>query len=123
MAFTPGQLTEAGYISLDFFLKNKPPTDQVNYSHPLLAALEMSTSEFDGGKQYVVEQIRTTNADNSQWFGSDSQVGYNSRKTVKQANFLWSNVHSGALLTEEELLQNGISVTDDMKVTPTKSER
>lgn len=122
MAWTPAQLQDAAYISLDNYLRNKPPTDQINYNHPLLSALENKKVEFDGGKQYVTEQIRTTNADNSQWFGSDSQVGYNSRKTVKQANFLWSNVHSGALLTEEELLQNGISVTDDMKQTPTRAE-
>lgn len=122
MPWTPGQLAEAAYTSLNFFVRNKPPVDQINIAHPLLSKLEMGKKEFDGGKQYVVEQIRTTNADNSQWFGSDGQVGYNSRKTIKQANFLWSNVHSGALLTEEELLQNGISVTDDMKVTPTRAE-
>lgn len=122
MPWTPGQLAEAAYTSLDFYVRNKPPVDQININHPLLSALEKAKMEFDGGKQYIVQQIRTTNADNSQWFGSDGQVGYNSRKTVKQANFLWSNVHSGALLTEEELLQNGISVTDDMKVTPTRAE-
>lgn len=122
MGWTPGQLQEAAYTSLDFYTRNRPPVDQINISHPLLAALQRARSDFDGGKQYVVEQIRTTNADNSQWFGSDGQVGYNSRKTIKQANFLWSNVHSGALLTEEELLQNGISVTDDMKQTPTRAE-
>lgn len=122
MAWTAQQITDAGYTSLDFYVRNKPVVDQININHPLLSALQKGQMPFDGGKQYVVEQIRTTNADNSQWFGSDGQVGYNSRKTVKQANFLWSNVHSGALLTEEELLQNGISVTDDMKVTPTRSE-
>jgi hypothetical protein len=122
MPWTPGQLQEAAYTSLDFYVRNKPPVDQINIAHPLLSLLERSKMDFDGGKQYIVHQIRTTNADNSQWFGSDGQVGYNSRKTIRQANFLWSNVHSGALLTEEELLQNGISVTDDMKVTPTRSE-
>lgn len=122
MAWTTQQIQDASYTSLDFYTRNKPPVDQININHPLLSALEKSAMAFDGGKQYVVEQIRTTNADNSQWFGSDGQVGYNSRKTIKQANFLWSNVHSGALLTEEELLQNGISVTDDMKVTPTNAE-
>lgn len=122
MAWTAGQLAEAAYTSLDFYVRNKPPVDQINIAHPLASALQKAKMDFDGGKQYIVQQIRTTNADNSQWFGSDGQVGYNSRKTIKQANFLWSNVHSGALLTEEELLQNGISVTDDMKVTPTRAE-
>lgn len=122
MPWTAQQLADAAYTSLDFYVRNKPPVDQVNISHPLLSSLQRNTMPFDGGKQYVVHQIRTTNADNSQWFGSDSQVGYNSRKTIKQANFLWSNVHSGALLTEEELLQNGISVTDDMRQTPTRAE-
>lgn len=122
MPFTAQQIVDAGYYSLDFYVKNKPPVDQINFAHPLLSSLERNVMDFPGGKQYIVHQIRTSNADNSQWFGSDGQVTYNNRKTVKQANFIWSNVHSGALLTEEELLQNGISVTDDMKVTPTRSE-
>lgn len=122
MPWTPQQLVQAGYASLDYFMRNQPPVDQINIAHPLLRLLEANKVAFDGGKQYIVHQIYKTNDDNAQWFGSDDQVGYNNRKNLTQASFLWSNVHNGFSLTEEELLQNGISVTDDMSVTPTREE-
>ena len=123
MAFTADQLAYAGQLALDFYVKNRPPVDQINIAHPMLSLLERSKMDFDGGKQYIVHQIYKSNDDNSQWFGSDDQVTYNNRRNVTQASFLWSNVHNGYSLTEEQLLANGISVTDDMKATPTNAEK
>lgn len=122
MPWTPQQIADAGYLSLDYFVRNKPPVDQINIAHPLLQLLEANKVTFDGGKQYIVHQIYKSNDDNTAWFGSDDQVGYNNRKNIVQASFLWSNVHGGYSLTEEQLLQNGISVTDNMSVTPTREE-
>lgn len=122
MPWTPQQIADASFTSLDFFVRNKPPVDQINIAHPFLNLLESNKKPFDGGKQYIVHQIYTSNDDNTGWFGSDDQVGYNNRKNIKQASFLWSNVHGGYSLTEEQLLQNGISVTDNMSVTPTREE-
>ena len=122
MPWTPQQLADASFLSLDFFVRNKPPVDQINIAHPFLNLLEASKMPFDGGKQYIVHQIYKSNDDNTAWFGSDDQVGYNNRKNIVQASFLWSNVHGGYSLTEEQLLQNGISVTDNMSVTPTREE-
>lgn len=122
MPWTPQQIADASYLSLDYFVRNKPPVDQVNIAHPLLQLLEANKMTFDGGKQYIVHQIYKSNDDNTAWFGSDDQVGYNNRKNIVQASFLWSNVHGGYSLTEEQLLQNGISVTDNMSVTPTREE-
>lgn len=122
MPWTPQQIADASYLSLDYFVRNKPPVDQVNIAHPLLQLLEANKMTFDGGKQYIVHPIYKSNDDNTAWFGSDDQVGYNNRKNIVQASFLWSNVHGGYSLTEEQLLQNGISVTDNMSVTPTREE-
>lgn len=123
MPFTAQQIQDAGYLALDFYVKNRPPVDQINIARPLLSLLERSKMDFDGGKQYIVHQIYKSNDDNAAWFGSDDQVAYNNRKNVVQASFLWSNVHNGFSLTEEQLLQNGISVTDDMRATPTQAEK
>ncbi len=122
MPWTPQQIAEAGFTSLDYFMRNKPPVDQINTGRHLLKLLEANKTPFDGGKQYIVHQIYTTNDGNAQWFGADDQVGYNNRNNIRQASFLWSNVHNGSSLTEERLLQNGISVTDNMSVSPTREE-
>ncbi len=122
MPFTAEQLTYGGRAAIDFYLKNDP-VDQVNVAHPLYSKLVESKKPYVGGKQYVVEQIRESNDSNFQGFFGDSQVTYNRKRTLNQAQFAYGAFHDGFGLNEDELIQNGITMTDDRSASPSGSEK
>lgn len=122
MPFNAEQLSYAGKASMDYILRQSPQ-DIYNIERPLIKLLRGSQKEFPGAKQYVHEKLRTTNDSNFQWFGPDAEVSYNRKRTLSEANFSWASAHDGFALTEEELLQNYITVTDDKNAAPTTSEK
>jgi hypothetical protein len=122
MPFTTEQLSYAGKAAIDYFQKNDP-IDQVNVARPLLKMLMEKKREYAGGLQYVVEQLRTSNDSNFQSYFGDSQVSYNRKRTLDQAKFSWGSFHDGFGLNEDELAQNGISMTDDKNSVPTDAEK
>jgi len=122
MAFSGEQISYAGKAAIDYIVRKKPE-DLYNTDRPLLKKLQATKQSFPGAKQYINEKLRTTNDSNFQWFGPDEQVDYNRKRTLEEANFSWGSAHDGFALTEEELLQNYITVTDDRNSTPTTSEK
>lgn len=122
MPFTEEQLEYGAYHAIDHYLRNNP-VDQVNIDHPLLHKLTEGKLNWGGGLQYVVENIRVSNDSNFQSYFGDSQVTYNRRRTLGQAKFTWGSFHDGFGLNEDELAQNGITMTDDRSNVPTKAER
>lgn len=122
MPFNAEQLAYGGRAAIDFYLKNDP-VDQINTARPLFAKLVAGKSEWTGGLQNVVEQIRESNDSNFQGYFGDSQVTYNTKRTLNQAKFTWGSFHDGFGLNEDELTQNGIVMTDERAPTPTKAEK
>jgi hypothetical protein len=122
MPFNAEQLAYGGRAAIDFFMKNDP-VDQINTARPLFSKLVANKSEYSGGLQFVVEQIRESNDSNFQGYFGDSQVTYNRKRTLNQAKYEWGSFHDGFGLNEDELTQNGIIMTDDRDATPTKSEK
>lgn len=122
MPFTAEQLSYAGLAAMDFYMKDKVE-DLYNTERPLLKNLRANKKEFPGGKQYIVEKLRFTNDSNFQWFPPDGQVTYNRKRTLSQAQFPWGSAHDGFALSEEELLQNYITVTDNRDAAPTTNEK
>ena len=122
MPFTAAEISEAGKIGLDYYIKKKKPTDQVAVERPWLRALMRRKMTFPGAKQNVVEQLRYRYQNNFQWFNGRKVVTYNVRNTVEQANFPWRGCHDGFSLDEDRLEQNGIKVTDDSVARHTRSE-
>jgi hypothetical protein len=122
MPFNAEQISYAGKAAMDYIVK-KAPEDLYNTDRPLLKLLNGNKQSFPGAKQYINEKLRTTNDSNFQWFGPDEEVSYNRKRTLSEANFSWGSAHDGFALTEEELLQNYISVTDDRNAAPTTSEK
>jgi len=112
MAFSPGELTQLGYIALDHYLRNKP-IDEIARERPLLAKLMKGKKTFPGGKQYISEQVRYKYDSNFQWYFGDDTVSYNRKDTVMQTQFPWAGAHDGFSLNEDLLLANGITITDN----------
>lgn len=124
MPFTAAQIAKAGKASLDSYTKNTT-IDQIATERPLLKTLVAKKKPFPGGKQYIVEKLRTNYGSNFQWYRGAQAVTYNSRDTLMDANFPWGGFHDGFEIDEDELFQNGIVITDDDKdaVTATDAEK
>lgn len=112
MPFTTQEITDAGKIGLDYYLKNSP-IDQIAVERPLAKYLASKKVSAPGAKQYIVEQLRVRYQSNFQWFNGSQVVTYNRRQSVEQANYAWRSAHDGFSLDEDRLIQNGISVSDD----------
>ena len=122
MPFNAEQLAYGGRAAIDFFLKNDP-IDQINTARPLFDKLVSGKKEWTGSLQFVVEQIRESNDSNFQGYFGDSQVTYNTKRTLNQAKYTWGSFHDGFGLNEDELTQNGIIMTDDRAAVPTSAEK
>lgn len=122
MPFNSEQLTSGAKAAIDYYLKNEP-IDQINVERPLIKKLMADKQEWAGGLQNVVEQLRTSNASNFQSYFGDQQVSYNRKRTLDQAKFTWGSFHDGFGLNEDELTQNGITMTDDKNSVPSDSEK
>lgn len=122
MPFNAEQLAYAGNAAINYFLKNDP-IDQVNVDRPLIELLMDGKSQYAGGLQYVVEQLRYSNDSNFQSYFGDGQVTYNRKRTLQQAKFPWGSFHDGFGLNEDEMTQNGIMMTDDKNANASDAER
>lgn len=121
MPFNAEQLAYAGKAAIDFFLKNDP-IDQINVERPLIKKLMAGKVPYVGGLQYVVEQLRYSNDSNFQPYFGDSQVSYNRKRTLAQAKYAYGAFHDGFGLNEDELVANGITMTDDKNSVPSDAE-
>jgi hypothetical protein len=65
MPFTAGEISDAGKIGLDLYLKNDP-IDQIATERPLYKKLNEKKSSAPGAKQFIVEQLRKTYQSNFQ---------------------------------------------------------
>ena len=122
MSFNSEQLAYAGNAAINYFLKNDP-IDNYNINRPFIKKLMEKKQEYAGGLQYVVEQLRFQNDSNFQSYFGDSQVTYNRKRTLQQAKYVWGAFHDGFGLNEDELTQNGITMTDDRNAVPTDAEK
>jgi hypothetical protein len=122
MPFNTEQLAYAGKAAIDYFQKNDP-IDEVNIAHPFLKKLMEKKKDYAGGLQYVVEQLRYSNDSNFQSYFGDSQVTFNRKRTLTQAKYAWGSFHDGFGLNEDELAQNGITMTDDKNAVPSDAEK
>jgi hypothetical protein len=122
MPFNTEQLAYAGKHVIDYFMKNDP-IDQIATERPLIKKLTASKKPYAGGLQYVVEQLRYAYDSNFQSYFGDSQVSYNRKRTLEQAKFTWGSFHDGFGLNEDELAQNGITMTDEKNAVASDAEK
>jgi len=111
MPFTAGELQAAGLASLNFHMRNNP-IDQIGVERPFLRALMKGKKSFPGGKEHIVEQLRTSYGSNFQWYYGSQTVTYNTRSTLAQSFFPWRSAHDGYTMNEDEFFQNGITIAD-----------
>ncbi len=109
--FNSQEITDAGKIGLDYFLRNDA-IDQIAVQRPYLKWISGKKVSAPGAKQYIVEQLRVRYQSNFQWFNGSQVVTYNKRQSIEQASYAWRSAHDGFALDEDRMIQNGVSVDD-----------
>lgn len=122
MTVNSEQLAYAGKSAIDYFLENDP-IDNINIAHPFIEKLLEGKVEYSGGLQYVTEQLRISNDSNFQSYQGAGAVTYNNRRTLNQAKYTYGSFHDGFGLDEDELVRNGITMTDERSATPSADEK
>lgn len=112
MPVSAAELTRFGMSSIDLFTRNEV-TDQIKTQRPFLAKMMEKQKEIPGMKQYIEERIKTSYGSNFQWYYGDDAVTYNNRDNLSKAQFPYRGCHDGYSIHEDELVSNGITLTDD----------
>lgn len=99
------------------------PADQINADRPFLKWLVANRVETIFGNGIFNEKVRISNDSNYQAYSHDDQVTYNRKDTVRKAPFQHYEAHDGFSISETELANNGIIMTDDRNAVISDAER
>lgn len=125
MAFTVQELENIAAAAIDFHFRRGKVTSSTKFLKPTLEKLENATKEFPGGKGNITVRVKGNYSTTIQGFSHDDQVNYVNPANIRTATFPWKLIHAGISFSMQELLEDGISVTDsqDGKNTSEHSER
>lgn len=115
---TIGSLAVAADIvnaALDYHVRG-PALLQTIQDRPLLAFLNAGKETFPGGKLYITTPVQgAVMADTAGFFAGytqDDALVFTQSANVQRAQYPWKEVHCGFVITQTELKQDGISLTD-----------
>lgn len=107
--------SDIAYAALEFYVRGKALHQNIQ-ERPLLAWLTSNEQSFPAGKQYISEPIQGSRmGDTSGFFAGYSQddaLTFTQSANILRAQFAWKEVHAGFVITQTELKQDGISLTD-----------
>jgi len=115
---TIGSLALAADIAsaaLDFHVRGDALI-QTTQQRPLLAFLNKGKEAFPGGKQYITDPIQGTVMQDTPGFFAgytqDDTLVFTQANSLLRAQVQWKEVHAGFVITQTELKQDGITLTD-----------
>lgn len=112
MPFTIQQLENVAAATIDFHYQTPTVRSQTIQDKPLLAALQGTKEEFPGGKEYITFGVKGEYTTGIQGFSSDDEVDYDDPANLKRGKAPWKLIHAGIQFTMDEMLKNGISISD-----------
>lgn len=108
---------DLSYVALNHHVRGKA-IHQTMQERPLLALLNGTKKTFSGGRTYITENIQgdTMFGNGSSGFlqgvTTNSQLTFAQSDNVIQPQFAWKEMHAGFVISQTELKQDGIIVTD-----------
>ncbi len=113
MPFTAQELNNIATAALDFHLKGAVHKQSIQ-DKPYLRHLKSKQKTFPGGKEKITKRAKGDYTTTLQGFEHDDLVTYANPANLKQAEYVWKEVHAGIQVTMTELKKDGISVVDSM---------
>ena len=121
MSFTVQQLENVAAATMDFHWNTPEVRSQTIQDKPLLKALLASAKEFPGGKEYIDFAVKGEYTTGIQGFEADDEVEYDNPANLKRGKAPYRLLHAGIEFTMDEMIKNGISITDTQDGTGTSS--
>lgn len=112
MPFTAEQVENIAAATLDYYYKTPEVRAQTIQDKPLLKALLAGAEEFPGGKECIDFAVKGDYTTGIQGFSGDDSVDYDNPANLKRGKAPWKLIHAGIEFTMEELMRNGISITN-----------
>ena len=114
--FSAAQIAHAQATTLDYFLRGKLK-DQNRQDRPLLKKMESNTKPFTGGKELISGGARMETGaggvnDGVTGYSHTDQVGFYNPANGLRYSYVWREHHIGWTISETQLKQQGIVVTD-----------
>lgn len=111
MPFTVQELNNISNAALDFHLRGEVHKQSIQ-DKPVLREMKRVQRMFPGGKEKITKRAKGDYTSNFQGFEHDDIVTYVNPANIKQAEYVWKEVHSGIQFTNTELKKDGISIVD-----------
>lgn len=112
MPFTVDQINNVATAAIDFHFKKGNVLSQTVQDKPLLKWMNAAQKEFPGGAGNITRRVKGIYTTTVQGFQADDNVTYANPTNLKTATYPWKLHHAGITFTMDELLKNGISVSD-----------
>jgi len=110
-ALSAAVLANVANAAFDFYEKKKLYAQHIQQK-PLLRELKSRQKTFPGGKGEIVVNPVFETQSTLQGFEGDDTLTFVNPVTISEARYPWKMQHLGISMTTEELLKDGISITD-----------
>lgn len=114
MPFTVAQIENIASAAIDFHFKRGTVYSQTIQNKPLLKALVAKEKTFPGGKGNVTVRVKGVYSTTIQGFSADDTVGYTNPTNIRTANFPYKLIHAGISFSMDELIRDGVTITDSL---------
>lgn len=111
MPFTAQEIENTANAALDFHLRGAVHKQSIQ-DKPLLRRFKSVQKSFPGGKEKITKRAKGDYTTTIQGFEHDDKVSYANPANIKQAEYLWKEIHAGIQMTLTELKKDGVSVVD-----------
>lgn len=124
MPLTQAVIDNVANAALDYHMDRGQVHNQHIQDKPLLNGLRARQRSFPGGKENVSLRPVFETQSGIEGFNSDDTLTFVNPTPIKNALYPWKMIHTGIQMTTDELLRDGISVTDtDGRQTTEHTER
>lgn len=114
-ALTQAELDNVLNSTLDWHIKEQDRLAKAQHvqERPLLSDMRKAQKSFPGSKDYITQPVKGVTSTGLAGFVGTDTVTYGNPTNVKRAQASWYMLHSGISFTKQELLKNGITITDE----------
>lgn len=121
MPLTVQEIENAANAGIAYHFQKGNVKSQSLQNKPLLKALRAKQKTFPGGVSIITRRVKFSYTTTIMGFEGDDIVSYANPTNIRTCNYPWKMIHAGISFTKDELLKNGITISDSLDGTGDRS--
>jgi hypothetical protein len=121
MPLTVAEIENATNAGIAYHFQKGNVKSQSLQNKPLLKALRAKQKTFPGGVSIITRRVKFAYTTTIMGFEGDDVVSYANPTNIRTCNYPWKMIHAGISFTKDELLKNGITISDSLDGTGDRS--